>query len=54
MRVCHPRVVVMTRFQRRPRAIGTQRRGNGEWQQNLEEQRGDRHPGRDAAPDPTD
>ena len=50
MRGGHPRVMEMTRFRQRRRAIGTRPRSNGEWQQKLEEQRADRYPGRDAAP----
>ena len=57
MRVCQARVMMMimiavTRLQQCPRAIDTRARRNFEWQENLEEQRGERYPGRDCAPDP--
>ena len=45
-------MIMVTRLQQGPRAIGPRSRRKFEWQENLEEQRGERYPGRDSAPDP--
>ena len=57
MRICQARIMVMimtmvTRLRQRPRAIDTRSRRKFEWQENLEEQRGEGYPRRDSAPDP--
>lgn len=51
IRVCQTRVMMMIRFQQRLRATGTRRCGKSVWQEDLEEQCGNRHPGRDFASD---
>jgi hypothetical protein len=51
IRICQARVMIMIRFQQRFQAADTRPRGKSIWQEDLEEQCGDRYPGRDFASD---